>query len=202
MRPDAKLPDLDAIVFDLGNVLLDYHPLQTLRAHYPEAVAQRLHAAMFQSPQWVEMDRGVLTQAEVLARILADAPDIAPYGEAAMALQTEMITPNAPALAWLPRLKSAGYRLYALSNFGAQSFARVQARYPVFGDFDGLVISGRELVVKPAPHIYRALLSRYGLTPARALFFDDIPANVQGALDVGMQARLYTGPNDLAGLLA
>ena len=57
----------------------------------------------------------------------------------------------------------------------------LQRRFPVYGLFDGEVVSCEEGVVKPEPEIYRRLLGRYGLDPAQTLFIDDRPANIAAA---------------------
>ena len=70
--------------------------------------------------------------------------------------------------------------------------------YPFLDWFDGLVISGREGLVKPDAAIYRLLLERYGLRAEECLFIDDVERNIQGARAVGMQAVLFTNPEQLA----
>jgi putative hydrolase of the HAD superfamily len=60
--------------------------------------------------------------------------------------------------------------------------------------FDELVISAEEGLVKPDPRIYRLALERLAVAPEESLFLDDMPANVQAALSVGMQAVQFTRP--------
>ena len=59
--------------------------------------------------------------------------------------------------------------------------------------FDGTVVSGVEQTVKPDEKIYRILLERYDLDPARTFYTDDLQRNVDGARAVGMDAELFTG---------
>lgn len=60
--------------------------------------------------------------------------------------------------------------------------------------FDGLVISAEVGMVKPDPHIYRLALEKLNVAPEESLFLDDMPANVQAALSIGMQAVQFTRP--------
>ena len=55
--------------------------------------------------------------------------------------------------------------------------------------------SGEEECRKPDEKIYRLALSRLGVSPAEAMFFDDFQENVDGANRIGMQAVLFEGPH-------
>lgn len=67
------------LIFDLGNVLLKFNPGEYLAGLFedPELV-RRLHRAVFSSPEWYMLDRGVLTQEEAVARLTRQYPDLAP----------------------------------------------------------------------------------------------------------------------------
>ena len=81
-------------------------------------------------------------------------------------------------------LKAAGYRLYVLSNM-SREFIDFLRRFPVYGLFDGEVVSCEEHTVKPEPRIYEILLERYGLTPSETLFIDDSAANAAAGAALG-----------------
>ena len=77
-------------------------------------------------------------------------------------------------------------------------FARAEERFAdVFSQFDGMIISGREKLIKPDPAIYRLLLSRYGLNAAETVFIDDRAENIRAAQSVGMQGIVYQGISSL-----
>jgi 2-haloacid dehalogenase len=147
------------------------------------------------------MDRGVLTEQEVIARMARDAPDVAGWIRPALAIYDDLVRPIEASVAYLPRLKAAGYRLYALSNYGAERFARARAAYDFFALFDGLLISGEERVLKPDPAIYLLLMHRFGLTPARTLFIDDRAENIRGAGALGIQGMVFQRPEQFETLL-
>ncbi len=195
-----KRADLDAIVFDVGNVLLRYDPLACLSERFP-AQASRINEAIFQSPHWAEIDRSVMTDEEIFARMVKEAPDMAEWIEPAIASYPDMIHPIRETIDLLPRLKEAGYKLYVLSNFGADYFARTRARFSFFDQFDGLLISGEERVLKPDAAIYLLLIHRFGLNPSRTLFLDDKQENIDGAEAVGLRGLCFERAEQLAGLL-
>ena len=98
--------------------------------------------------------------------------------------------PVAPTEELVRDLKEAGYRLYVLSNM-SREFIDYLRRFPVYGLFDGEVVSCEELCVKPEPRIYEILLDRYGLLPSETLFIDDRPANIDTARQLGIGGFLF-----------
>ena len=89
-------------------------------------------------------------------------------------------------------IKEAGYRIFILSN-AADSFYTYFPSFLPLNFFDGIVVSADVRMIKPDPGIYRYLLERYGLKAEECLFVDDVQANVNGAVAVGMQAFRFTG---------
>jgi len=77
------------------------------------------------------------------------------------------------------------YRLFGLTNWSAETFPIAYDLYPLFQEFEGIVISGVERVAKPDVRIYQLLLERYGLAVAESLFIDDNERNIRVADDLG-----------------
>ena len=109
---------------------------------------------------------------------------------AVLRLAVDLQEPVKPTERLVGDLKAAGYRLYVLSNM-SREFIDFLRRFPVYGLFDGEVVSCEEGVVKPEPEIYRRLLGRYGLDPAQTLFIDDRPANIAAAAALGIRGQLF-----------
>ena len=97
-------------------------------------------------------------------------------------------------------LKAAGYKLYGLTNWSAETFCQVRGKR-IFTILDGIVVSAEEKLLKPDPALYRILLDRWSLRAEECLFVDDNPANVIGARAVGMDAVPFTGADDLRKML-
>ena len=103
-----------------------------------------------------------------------------------------------PAVELIPQLHAQGKKVFALSNYGLEPFARTEKRFSaIFSQMDGMVISSREKISKPEPASYQLLCSRYGLKPEECVFIDDRPVNAEAARRVGMQAIVYTGMESL-----
>lgn len=191
------------IVFDLGGVVF----ARDVRKCDPDFVRFFDFVRTPEMPEfWEEYDRGTRTldqTKEALCRINGCTPEKCDvYMERAIALQE----PVQPTERLIGDLKSAGYKLYVLSNMSKEFIAFLR-RFPLYGFFDGEVVSCEELTVKPEPRIYRILLDRYGLVPDETLFIDDRPANLEAAARFGIRTHLFrykepdTSCEELRGML-
>ena len=188
------------VVFDVGCVLLGWEPEKYLPILAPGAVNGRLTWDMlYGTPEWEHLDDGVLTEEEVARSAARRAGDESLWPEVMPAIQRfqELMFVLPPA-DLIPQLHAMGKKVYVLSNYGYEPFARTEKRFAsLFDQMDGMVISSRERLAKPDPRIYHVLLDRYGLTPAETVFIDDRPVNIEGARSVGMQGIVYTGMDAL-----
>ncbi|MGH3924301.1 MAG: HAD family hydrolase, partial [Pseudonocardiaceae bacterium] len=96
-------------------------------------------------------------------------------------------------------LRDGGIRLYALTNWSGEKFDLTFPRFEWLSWFDGIVVSGRERVVKPDPRIFTILLDRYRLDPASTIYIDDVEVNVDAAQATGMSGLVFTTPERLRG---
>jgi len=86
-------------------------------------------------------------------------------------------------------LKESGkYKLYALTNWSAETFPIALERFDFLNWFDGIVVSGAEKMRKPAPEFYQLLLDRYYVKPDEALFIDDNHRNILAAEKIGISS--------------
>jgi len=97
-------------------------------------------------------------------------------------------------VAYIKRLRQAGYRTGLLSNAPDEARQLLSKDYPIIDDFDGVVISAEVGIMKPHPEIYRLAANGVGVDVTEALFVDDVMENVEGARAVGMQTLHFTDP--------
>jgi HAD superfamily hydrolase (TIGR01509 family) len=110
-------------------------------------------------------------------------------------------TPINHSIQMLKDLKDAGYKIYVLSNWDAQSFPIfMQKNIDIMHLFDGIMISGDEKLVKPDVFFYKKCLEKFNLQADESLFIDDQIINVQGAHKAGMPAFLFNY-KDKAGII-
>lgn len=194
------MPEVDAVVFDVGNVLIEWDPRRLYRRVFtnddgtPDEARVDWFLAEVCHPDWnVAQDRG-RSIADAEAEALARHPDMGPairsfYGR----FQTMIPGAIAGSVAVLEALKAAGVPVHGLTNFSAESFAATQRRFAFLAGFDTVVVSGAERVIKPDPRIFEILIERAGLNPARTAFVDDSAANIEAARALGFQAHLFEG---------
>lgn len=190
------------IVFDLGNVMVYYRPMDWLQEHFQDpAVIEGLMDTVFLSPEWALMDRGMMSDGEACRLYVERRPALASEIRFTMAHWTDMLQPIPGSLGVLERLRGRPYELYYLSNISEQSAASLADRPEFWRSFQGGILSYRELLTKPDPAIYIRLLERCGLEARECLFVDDSAANVEAARSLGFEALLLEDPDGLTGAL-
>ena len=175
------------IIFDIGNVLLEFKPFEFLLKHYDKKTMEDLMVIIFSSDEWIEMDLGTMSVEEVKARFIDRNPHYEKEIHYVLDHWSEMLTPIEDNVQFVKVLKEKGYRLYLLSNFPIVAFKEVFNKYDFFRYFDGMIISAYEHVIKPDERIYNLLLDRYHLNPGECLFIDDMEANVLAAESLGIK---------------
>ena len=174
------------IVFDLGGVLFARDKSKCT----PELLE---FFSFLRAPRmplfWEEYDRGTSTLEEVTAISGMTGRPVETCA-AVLRLAVDLQEPVKPTERLVGDLKAAGYRLYVLSNM-SREFIDFLRRFPVYGLFDGEVVSCEEHTVKPEPRIYEILLERYGLTPSETLFIDDREMNIEAAAALGIHGFVF-----------
>lgn len=187
-----------AVVFDIGNVLLEWSPERLYARLIPDPAARK---AFFDETQIFEMnlevDRGAPFRDYIYAHA-AKHPKFEPLIRAWHDNWIEMAAPPIDGtVAILRALKKNGVKIGALSNFGVESFDYACRVYPFLTEFDVPVISGREETIKPEARIYEILEERTGLLGQDIFFMDDNPKNVAAARARFWQAEVFTVPSVL-----
>jgi 2-haloacid dehalogenase len=181
---------IDAVVFDLGGVLIDWNPRHLYRRLFGEDVngMERFLAEVCNSA-WNERQDAGRSWDEAIAEAIASHPQHADLIRAYVEQWEEMLGgPLNDSVTVLDELRGAGVRLYALTNWSQFTFPHALARYPFLQWFEDIVVSGREGVIKPNPAIFRLLLSRFGIEASRSVFIDDTLKNVEAASLLGFRA--------------
>jgi 2-haloacid dehalogenase len=192
---DDSLNQIDTVVFDLGDVLIPWNPRNLYRKLFKDEESMERFLAEVCTPAWnLEQDRG-RSIAEGTAILIAAFPGQEAMIRAFYERWTEMLGGVIEgSLALLLDLKRAGYRVLALTNWSAETFPIARLRYPFLEEFEGIVVSGVEGLIKPDPAIFQLLCERYGLVPQQAVFIDDNAPNLVGAKTVGMNCIHFNSP--------
>jgi 2-haloacid dehalogenase len=179
-----------AIVFDFGGVLVDWNPRYLYRKLFPgdEAGMERFLEEIGFTEWNVHQDRGRSFKEAVevhSARFPHRADLIRAYRER---WEESVSGPISGSVELLEGLKRAGYALHGLSNWSAETFPLARARFPFFGHFETILLSGEVRLAKPDPAIFRVLLERLGRKAQECVFIDDSAANIEAASALGFDA--------------
>jgi epoxide hydrolase-like predicted phosphatase len=186
------------IIFDLGNVLLNFKPKEYLRTKITETdrIAE-VHNELYQSEEWLMLDRGTITEEEAKAVLIRNSKRNGDLIELAFDNWYVLFTPIEGSIRILKALRNAGYKVYYLSNFHLLAFEYVIKNYDFFKCFDGGVVSYEEKLIKPEEGIYRRILDKYQIKPEESIFVDDVEANVEGARRLNFRTIRFQHPEQL-----
>lgn len=187
---------INTIVFDLGNVLIPWEPRWLFRKLLAdEATIDRfLQDVDFNS--WNAAHDAGQAFAVGIESHGARFPHYRHLLQAYYDRWEESVAPAfEESVRLLRELKASGLRVLALTNFSSETFPRARRLYDFLGEFEGIVVSGDEGLIKPDPAIYQLLFERHGVKPEEAVFIDDSAANVATARSLGMHAIHFTAPN-------
>lgn len=181
------------MVFDMGNVLIDYDPKRLVSSHVSdEKDAALIRSAIFLTPEWQKCDAGLMSDDELRYAILCRLPQrLHAMANKIFDIWHTHYLPIPAANALVSELKEKGYALYLLSNASMRWFD-YQYDYEVFSYFDGFLISANEKLLKPDPRIYLRLCEMFRLEPAECFFVDDQQKNVDGAKAAGFDGFALT----------
>jgi 2-haloacid dehalogenase len=192
-----------AVVFDVGNVLLEWDPRRLYRklSDDPERIESFLTRVC--NAEWNHrIDLGEPWD-DLIAELAAAHPAHRAWIHAYRQRWDEMLGDLiAESVAALDCLKAAGVPVFGLSNFSTQTWPIAVARYDVLTAFDDVVLSGDVRLAKPDPAIYDLAARRFGVTPSRTLFVDDRADNVAAAAAAGWLTHHFTDPAGLQPALA
>lgn len=189
-----------AAVFDFGGVLVDWNPRYLYRKLFDgdeEAVEDFL--ATVCTMEWHFKHDAGRPMAEGVAELVAAFPDKADLIRAFEARWREMFRGQIEgSVEILHALKAAGVPLYGLTNYSSEKFDELHEQVDFLPLFDDILVSGKVGLIKPDPAIFRLMLARFGIDPSASIFVDDVPANIEAATAMGLEAVHFRGPEGLA----
>ena len=195
--------EIKAIVFDFGNVLLEWDPRYVYQRFFPndpEGMERFFKEVNFM--EWnLLQDKGRPFR-EGVAVLSRQFPHYSHLIQAYHEHWTDSLGDSLDGtVEIMKQLKTAGYPLYGLSNWSAETFPHVRQKHDFFDLLDDMVISGEVGQVKPHPEIFQIMLDRIGRPAHECLFIDDATANIQQAQKMGFATVHFQSPEQLRGAL-
>ena len=184
---------ITTIIFDIGNVLVDFRWKEFIAGFgYDEAMQERIAKASVLSDDWNEYDLGLLNEDEIIDKFIENDPGIADELKDTYRSLDGLLKQFDHAKPWISELKARGFKVLYLSNFSAKAERECAKELDFIPLTDGGILSYKVKMTKPDPRIYELLTVTYSLVPQDCLFFDDTPRNVEAARKHGYNAEVFT----------
>lgn len=189
---------VEAVVFDIGNVLIEWQP----ERYYDRVVGEARRRAMFGAVDLHGMNDRI-DRGEGFRDVVYETAETYPEFRAEIRMwHDDWIKLAAPVIPHSVRLMRAlqakGVPVFALTNFGVETFAIAQGTYDFLNDFDRAFVSGHMQVIKPEAEIYQMVEAACLIAPEQLLFADDRIDNIEAAAARGWQGHLFDGPQGWA----
>ena len=192
--------DLQAVIFDYGEVLSGPPDPQ---AHRNLLAIAGVPEEAFEKAYWahrLDYDADILDGQTYWQTVARDTGASFTVKQIEQLMEQDAImwmNLNPAMIAWIPRIKAAGFRLGILSNMGFGVLDYMRPRFPWLAQFDYLTFSCDLGIVKPDPAIYLHTVKKLGVAPDQALFIDNLEKNITGAEAVGLHAALFQNVEQL-----
>ncbi len=198
---------IDTVILDIGNVLTTFRGYHfCMDFGYDQEMCERIGAASFMDPSWVEYDLGNLTTEEIVDNFVRNDPEIEEELRTVFQDLTGLLQIKRTAIPWINRLHEQGLRVLVLSNMNWQVMKDCPDAFAFLPLVDGGILSYRDHMVKPNADIYELLMKRYDLVGERCVFIDDSQPNLDTAKTFGWHTIQYVNQKqveaELADLLA
>jgi len=188
---------IDTIIFDFGGVLVDWNPRYVYRDYFRDDEKMEWFLANICTDEWnAGQDRGRSLQ-EATMLLTEQFPEWEKeigmyYGEWKKMLHDAIHE----TVEILYKLKEE-YKVYGLTNWSAETFPIALERFEFFQVFDGILVSGKERLIKPDPKIFELMMSRFNLKPEECLFIDDNINNILASRAFGIETIHFESPEQL-----
>lgn len=189
--------EIKNIIFDFGDVLLDWNPRYLYEQHFEDKSEMDYFLKNICNEDWNrEQDRG------------------RPFAEAVQILQEQfpkyhkqiamfndcwgtMLRSDIPGTVEILNQVGKTHHIFGLTNWSAEKIKVAYERYSFLKQFDGIIVSAEEKLIKPDHEIYELLLQRFGIKAEESLFIDDNPANIKAAKELGICTIQFLDPQSL-----
>ena len=181
------MTSINTIVFDLGGVLIDWNPEYLYSRIIPDENERRWFLSTICTLDWNEAQDSGRSLKEGTDYLVKKFPEHEASIRAYYGRWKEMLGgPIHETVEIFRELKfKTNCKLYALTNWSAETFPVALELYDFLHWFDGRLVSGEEKTRKPFPEIYKLLIDRFGIDPKAAIYVDDNIRNVLPARELG-----------------
>lgn len=181
------------IVFDFGGVLVDWNPRYLFKEIFNDDEKMEYFLRNICTESWnIQQDAGrsIAEGTKLLQKQFPEEREmIQKFYDGWEVMLKDEIHENTRLL---DKFNKEKYRLFGLTNWSGETFPLALDRFDFFKEFEGIVVSGDEKIVKPYDEIYLLLLDRYKIKAEDSIFIDDNLNNIKAAINLGFHTIHYT----------
>ena len=189
---------IKAVIFDIGNVLIEWQP----ERYYDARIGEDRRRAMFAQLDLHGMNDVIDRGGDFRGTVYDWAEKTPEWGEEIRLWHDDWLEMAKPAIPRSVRvmraLQAKGTPVHALTNFGIGTWEIATPAYDFLNEFDQAFVSGHMGVIKPEPEIYEQVETQLGLPGQALLFTDDRADNIAAAAARGWHTHHFTGPDGWA----
>lgn len=189
-----------AIIFDLGNVLIDFdHRIAARRiSHFCDKAPDEIFSLFFASDVTTVFEEGKITCSEFFLKV-KEALNLKLNYETFVAIWNEIffLTAKNRAVFSLANTLRQHYKIVLLSNINILHFEYLKKYFPIFDIFDYVFTSFELGAVKPNPLVYHKVFKTLEVLPEEVLYTDDRKELVESAKALGIKSLHFTGIEQL-----
>ena len=182
-------------LFDLGGVFFDWDPNYFYKNIFESEEETRYFLDNICNDEWnIKQDKGRLikeAEDELILKYPKYTKEIKMYYKNHRKMFRGIFYKS---IEILKGLKNKKYECYVLSNWSWETFNNMDTEYPFLKLFDGLIISGKEKMVKPDKEIYLLAIKKFKLNPNQTVFIDDKIENINTAKNLGFKTIHLSNP--------
>ena len=183
---------LKNIIFDIGNVILEWKPQLFLAKLLPPNIDVTTFIQQI-TPIWMQYDAGKVDEAGTIDAICKISGISSNIGQEMMQLSRTTLTPAVGSLELLANLhKTNQYNLFCITNMSIPTYLFLQKKYSFWKYFNNTIVSAHVKLLKPDLKIYNLLLENENLRPQQCLFIDDLKENIDAAKTLGLTGIQFT----------
>ena len=182
-------------LFDLGGVFFDWDPEYYFKNILKDKSERQFFLQNVCNDDWnIKQDNGRLikeAEEELILNFPKYSKEIKLYYKNHKKMFKKIFESSVEVL---KKLKEKKYQCYVLSNWSWETFEGMNNDYPFLNLFDGMIISGKEKMIKPNKNIYTLAISRFNLNPQETVFIDDKIENIETAINIGFKTIHLIAP--------
>lgn len=185
---------VEAVIFDLGNVLIDFDHLIAAKkiARLTNMAAQEIYELFFDSELTSLFEEGRISPSEFFVKV-KEKLDLGLDYERFASIWNEIFffsEKNSGVYSIAKSLKK-NYKLALITNINILHFDYLKKNFPVFDIFDPIVTSFQIGFRKPHPLIYKKTLEMLRVLPENVFYTDDRADLVSKAKDSGIKSFVF-----------